>query len=331
MTSKLLQVLMMSVNSRLSADDSWQWFAWAGLMLQVPASFRMGTIDGNARRGRLRLLQEDQLRLQLSWTTPKPRRFDPTRHLQQKLLRTLPKKMRKAESEIVCRVVSSTFTPLMGYCSEQEGIDRYLGYCPTTGRAVELVYHHRSVREDKRFRSHMLKSLTDQPADKPQQWGFFNHRFKTPANYAYQRAILNIGDMQIDLNAINRTFTRAKLSIRFIYPAALALQRQSIPQWLAATIHTDKNMRRPRYLKRFRRGGPVHESVDTPLGPALRCITHLRWMFRLVSWTVSWKKCAWLIHDQQQDRLIIITIDDRSGRFEPLLSQVLQGLHQIGP
>ena len=304
-------------------------FAWAGLILDLPPTYRPVKIDGTARKGMIALADDERMRLELAWGVPRGRRFDARRVLQRKLKSNMPPKHRR-RGAFAAHIETRDLPPfdtLIGYHDEEQGLDRWLGFVPTTRRALEIVYHHGTSRENRQFRERILPSLADQTPEQPQRWAFFDHRFVTPAGYAYRDSTLNVGDMRVRLVAWNRPWSRASVTIRLIYPAELALARSPLDLWLTDHVIHRKRVHRPRYRKTLRRGGIVCDSVETAIGPGLTCDTYLRPLLKTISWGMPWRLRCWLIHDQKRDRLLLIDAQDKLRRLDAIIDTIVEGLH----
>ena len=232
---------------------------------------------------------------------------------------------RSAKAHVQTRSLPG-FATLLGYRDEDHELDRWLGFIPDTRRAVEIVYHHGSARENKCFHDRILPSLADQSPDEPQRWAFFGHRFTTPAGYAYRDSTLNLGDMRVRLTAWNRGLSRASVTVRLIYPAELALTRMRFDDWLDDHVTHRKRVHRPRYRKLLGRGGIVCDSFDTELGPALVADADLRRLLKVISWGLPWRMRTWLVHDRKHDRLVLVDAQDKRSRLDPIIDTIVNGM-----
>lgn len=309
-----------------AATDDLVPFAWAGLILNVPSDYRLVRIDGNARKGMIGLADDQRLRLELAWGMPRKGRFNADRILRRKLKRAMPfSDRRRAKDHIQIRKLPA-FDTLLGYRDEEQELDRWFGFITATRRAVEIVYHHGSAKENKRFHDQLLPSLADQPLDGPQKWSFFDHRFVTPGRFMYRDSTLNLGDMKVRLTAWNRGLSRASVIVRLIYPAELALGRLPFEDWLTDHVALRKRAHRPRYRKLFHRGGVVFDAIDTKLGPGLVADAYLRWQFKAISWGLPWRLRTWLIHDQKNNALILIDAQDKLLRLDSIVDTIVDGM-----
>ncbi len=309
-----------------AATDDLVPFAWAGLILNVPSDYRLVRIDGHARKGLIGLADDQKLRLELAWGMPRKGRFKADRILRRKLKRAMPfRDRRHAKDHIQTRSLPA-FDTLLGYRDEEQELDRWFGFITSTRRAVEIVYHHGSAKENKQFHDQLLPSLADQPFDGPQRWAFFGHRFVTPAGFMYRDSTLNLGDMKVRLTAWNRGLSRASVTIRLIYPAELALGRLLFEDWLTEHVTARRRAHRPRYRKLFHRGGVVVDSIETKLGPGLVADSYLRWQFKTISWGLPWRLRTWLIHDQKNDALILIDAQDKRLRLDSIIDTIVDGM-----
>ena len=71
-------------------------FAWAGLILNVPPTFRLFKIDGNARKGMVGLADDERSRLELAWGMPRRKRFKADAVLRRKIIGTMPHRSRRS-------------------------------------------------------------------------------------------------------------------------------------------------------------------------------------------------------------------------------------------
>ena len=300
-------------------------FAWAGLYLHTPASYRLFRIDGSYAKGNLGLADDRRPKLELAWKLPRKRRFDPHRMIRQQLVRTLPRAMRAQADKHIQPVASDHFASLLRYTDRERRIDRCAGLMRRTGRLVEMLVHFRDDDEpDEALLKHTAASLFDQPSDHPQRWAFFGHRLTSPTGYRYQSAQLNIGDMSVRFTRADRP--AASLSVRIIYTAALALQRRSMRDWLVA-LHREERLNGNNlyYLQRDKKGD-LDDTIETSLGETLVRHDRLRRTVRSVRWKLPTYQRRWMIHDKAHDRLLLIRVADEPDRFEPTLQAVLDGL-----
>ncbi len=259
----------------MSIDDQHRPFAWAGLRLNVPAELRPFRVDGRYRRGNVGLADASQPRLELAWTLPKRRRFDPHRMLRHKLVRTMPPAHQRKADELISLVESEHFAPLWRYTDEQRNLDRCVGYARGTGRIVELIVHfYNDEHSDEALLRQATSTLYDQRLDAPQKWAFFGHRITAPTGFVFDDAELNIGDMSVRFRQYDRR--QISLTVRLLYTAKLALQRRSMAKWIAAFHKADKftgnNLYRLPGRDQIVRG----DMVQTPLGEAMVCDSRLR-------------------------------------------------------
>lgn len=307
------------------ADEQHHPFAWAGLRMSIPTTMRPFRIEGEYKRGNLGLGDDLQPRIELAWRLIKRRRFDPQRLLRHQLVRILPREQRAAAQRHIKPLDSDHFAPLLRYTDTEQRLDRCVGYARATGRVVEMVIHFNENDEpDDALLQHAAATLHDQPPNQPHRWAFFGHRLTTPAGYLYDSAKLNIGDMGIRLRHDRR---RAhSLTIRVLYTARLALQRHGLPLWITAFHKDDKVTGLNIYELPGTTEGARCDKIDTPIGPALVCESHLRRVIRSFRWKLPRRQRHWLIHDETRDRLLYVRLADDPARLDPTLNEIIAGL-----
>jgi len=308
----------------ITDTSQYQPFAWAGLFLRTPATFRLFRVDGGYIKGNVGLADDRAPRLELAWKLPRKRRFDPHRMIRQQLVRTLPRPMRAHADKHIQSVPSEHFASLLRYTDTTRRLDRCAGLMRGTGRLVEMIVHFREDDEpDEALIQSTAASLFDQPTDRPQRWSFFGHRFTTPADYRYHSAKLNIGDMSVRLTRADRP--AASLTVRIIYTAKLALHRRSMRDWLVALHREDRFNGNNLYYLPPDKNGTRDDTINTSRGEALGRHDRLRRTVRTVRWKVPTYQRRWMVHDEANDRLLLIRVADDPDRFESTFQAVLDG------
>jgi len=299
-------------------------FAWAGLYMHTPPAMRLFRVDGGYVKGNVGLADDQRPRLEIGWKLHSKRRFDPHRMIRQQLARTLPRAMRRQAEKHIQPVKSEHFASLLRYTDENRRIDRCVGLARHSGRVIEMLIHFRDDdTPDEPLIRNVADSLRDQPTDQPQRWAFFGHRITTPADYHYHSSLLNIGDMSVRLTRADRP--AASISVRIIYTAKLAMQRRGLLDWLAALHKEDRLNGDNLYYHQLENGKPRCDTIQTPLGEALRCDGRLRRTVRTVRWKLPKHQRRWIIHDTAQDRLVMIRVADDPDRFDPTFDKLIAG------
>jgi hypothetical protein len=311
---------------KLPADGSMRWLGWAGLLMPIPTSFRLAKIDGKARKGSLVLADDERPRVEIAWATVTRGRFDAEALLHRRLARVLRVNVRVV-AQRVRRVSSDSFDPMVSCDDSTRDFDRFAGYCPHTRRIIDCAYHRGTPREDALVRRHTFGDLIDQRLDQPMRWALFDLSFTAPAGYRYDAAVLNVGDMAVRVSPFEGEYRGPSVTVRQIYPAGVALQRQPLEQWMRDLLESRRQMYALRQVLGRRRGASYLQAVQTVRGEGLFYDARLRWVMRLLFWRQPPRMGIWLIHDQQVDRLLCIQVADQPQRLQPMLQQVLDGLH----
>ncbi|MCX5658711.1 MAG: hypothetical protein NTW19_03190 [Planctomycetota bacterium] len=274
---------------------------WAGLLLPVPANWALYEVQGNAEEGRVGLADDECPRLRLQWGAVTRRRFNADKFVRRRLNRASGKSKNSTDPRVVEHPV---FAPLMTLADDKAGIDRAAGYCPASGRVVEVVYHRGSLREDRAWSTAILPGLRDQPRTGPARWSFFDVSFVAPAGFLYDKATLNLGDMRVDLRSGARPNAGPAMGVRHVYPAGLALARRPLEAWLLAWGEEFKQFYRPQRQSLVTRGTPTLAPIQTPLGQGLALDMLFRPVYRPFLWRAPAAMRAWLIHDARANRLV---------------------------
>jgi hypothetical protein len=300
-------------------------FAWSGLALRVPAHYRLFRVQGGHRKGSLGIAEEESARLEVAWGRVGRPRFEPERALPAQLVGRHRRRARKAARQRVEHWAHPQFRPLVRLREPEHAVDRCMGYAPDTGRVVELILHTGEAAEaDAALMRRLAGSLRDQQAETPQRWAFFAHRLTAPAGFVHEDSQLRVGDMALWFRREDRR--PGRLSVRLVYPARLAVQRQRMAGWMTNLHYEDRIVGQNLYCQPGNRRTIWTEQTHTQRGPARWCDAWLRGPVRLIRWRMpSWQR-HWLIHDEEADRLISVRLADEPARFQPTLDAVLGGL-----
>ncbi len=320
----------------MSNDSDIKTFAWAGLQLQIPMSYRLTKIKGNYDNGSLSLADESQVRLQIAWGQSRRRKiFDADTFLRKRLIKATTKLNTDIIHANIKPFYIDAFSPLLCYTDKENKLEHYAGFCKKTKRLVQILYRQGTGRENRLFHSEVLPSLYDQPVEDGLEWNFFSQHFRTPPGFRYHSAMLKIGDMSVTLLKDISSSHQNEITIRCIYPATLALNRKDNTKWIEDIILETDYRYRGRRKKIFSRR-TVSEPIDTPIGPALRAITKLRSHYRIFIWRVpplsyavkrfNTMRCNWLIHDRLHDRLLYVVIGAKRKELDDIFQQTLVGL-----
>lgn len=235
--------------------------------------------------------------------------------------------MARREQLPIVTVERTGWDPLWRYDDPVGKIDHWMGYCPQTCRVVDLAYHRGSPAEDRQARSLVLEHLTDQPPDRPRMWSFFDVSFVVPPGFIYDEAEMNVGDMWVEFDAADG---RGSLTVRQIYPAKLALKRQSLGKWLGMLLDERIKMYSPR-ATRAARNRHEYDSLRTLLGGGVVCDARLRLLLRPFRWRLPRLQRTQLIHDTRTNRLVALRLTARPERIDEWFNLLHHGMHWARP
>lgn len=214
----------------------------------------------------------------------------------------------------------------------EAGEEHFAGYCPETRRAVRVTCQGGNTAEVGAWRSDALvRSLIDQIPAKGQEWEFFSLRFRSPPRFEYDGAHLQVGDMSVQFSQPGRK-RKPTLRLRFIYPAALALSRQDLEQWLREVLEKEEEPRdRPMGRVHFRRDPVALHECRTPLGRGFRADANLGRRFRFpLPGRRSVNRGSWIFHDTEHERLVIVRVATSREPVEEIFEYVLEGMVHDG-
>jgi hypothetical protein len=209
-----------------------QTLAWAGLLLSLPEDYRPARIEGGHNKGLMLLADDERARLVLAWATVTRKQFDAAEFCKEKLLSLFDAKAGVSQASLVRVGNNRGFTTMFWAHSKEEQKIRAVGYCPQTGRVVDCLYHTGTARQDLAFTQGLLEGIADQPVDQDYQWAVLGSSFHVPGGLRYLESTLNLGDQTIRFIGARRESLGPVLVVRQVYPAALAMGRQPMEEWL---------------------------------------------------------------------------------------------------
>ena len=225
------------------------------------------------------------------------------------------------------------FTPLGCYTCEPSATDYYLGFCPATGRSIQITYHHAdpsSQREDQIFAAQIMPGLRDQPAGVPSRWAVFDLSFIAPPGLKLGAAKLDMGDMGIELWSGRARESGPSLGLREIYPAQLALARQPMEDWLRAWARRFAPVYMPQGSGLLGRRPAAVAAVHTARGPGVMLDLRLLWTYRSFFRRAPRTLRLYLFEDKAVGRLVGVSVGAAPDQLEAGLAQMLEGLHWSG-
>jgi hypothetical protein len=303
-----------------------QTLAWAGLALPLPRDYRPARIEGNHEKGLILLADDHRPRLVLAWATVTRREFDPTEFCTQKLISLFDSTAGVGPSSVKRVSGNPSFTTMIYAHSREEEKIRAVGYCPATGRIIDSLYHVGTAREDMAFTEGLLRNITDQPIDKPYQWGVLGSSFTVPEGFRYLESTLNLGDQLTRFIAGKSEANGPVLVVRQVYPADLALSRQSLEEWLEDWA----TGRGASYAPKTHRQGVTFPVVKDPATLAghvgFSIESHLRIPLKISRWWMPRHSRFYAVHHKGVDRLVFIQVAGPLEMLEPWAATVASSL-----
>lgn len=255
----------------MEGDHSGPVVGWAGWWLPTPEAWRFFKMDGGYRRGFLIVGDDERPRLEMAWAWVTRRRMNIPRYIREYLLARVPRKRRAGVAGEVAEFSLPGFEHAVSLTIDEQ--TRYVGYCVRTHRILHWVYHHGSLKQNRRFSADCLPLWRDQPLDAPSKWRFFDVSFAVPAGFRLHYCTLNLGDMEVILTDPTPWGARPRLCVRHIYPATLALARRPLEEWMKELF----GKRRGPYRSRDHKKAPP-QPFDHPRGPGLRIVAVLQFL-----------------------------------------------------
>jgi hypothetical protein len=289
--------------------------AWAGLRLPVPEVYRPARTEGDYVKGLIVLSDDQRARLVIAWATVTRKKFDPQEFCRTKLLSLFGKSSKIQESHVV-KVKNASFTTLVSAASPEDKVIRTVGYCPTTRRVIDILYHTGTAREDLIFNTVFLPGLCDQPIDSDYRWSILGSSMTIPAGFKYLESRLNLGDQTLRFVTGKSEGNSPLLLIRQVYPASLALNRQPLADWLEDWVTGPGASYAPRTKRVGFRFPPFIQETKLVDHDAVYVNGSLRWPLRLTRWWMPRKSCFYAVHIKPLDRILMIQVSGPADLLE---------------
>ncbi len=307
-----------------------QALAWAGLSIPAPREYRPARFEGDHLKGLMLLADDARPRLVLAWATVTRKQFDPTEFCTQKLLSLFDSSSGIGPSSIKRLSGNLSFTTMLWVHAKEEQKIRAVGYCPATGRVIDSLYHTGTAREDLAFTDGLLRNIADQPLDKDYQWAVLGSSFTVPAGFKYLESTLNLGDQLTRFIAARSEAQGPSLVVRQVYPADLALSRQSLEEWLEDWA----TGRGASYAPQTRRQGftfpPVKDPITLAGHKGFVIHSHLRIPLKITRWWMPRHSRFYAVHHSGVDRLLLIQAAGPIERLDPWATTVASSLTLTG-
>lgn len=214
--------------------------AWAGWSLPIPEAWQPLKVEGGWQKGSMMIGTEETPVALIKWLRPQEKRFDAERWMQQRFkdLGALPDDNTPT---------AAGFVPAQWVVALQnkEGVGKtiWYGYAPDADLLMECVSTSAvdAAQRDLFFNT-LLPCLAATPVTEPVPWSLFSAAFTSPPGYTLTNQRIALGDVALELHNDNGH----RLILRQVFPAALAMQRRGLEQWLDSPPFMERrHLRRP--------------------------------------------------------------------------------------
>jgi hypothetical protein len=204
--------------------------------VRVPEDWRPVDLQGEWGKGNAVIGDADAGLMQVKWWRPASRSFDPRRWA--------AARARAMAAALGAGPMPEGFeeSSFFGEVPSRGGGARaiWFGWHPGARLAIEAAVNLGGGAGARRALRDVLPGLRCAPADGPQDWAVFGSSFRSPAGFRLEAKRIFSGDVALRLSGGRR----ARLVLRQVYPAAVALQRRPIEKWLAAFPFEEHRRRR---------------------------------------------------------------------------------------
>jgi hypothetical protein len=249
-------------------------------MLQLPRRWDAVKLEGDFALGHALFADAQRPRLGLRWQSLR-KNADATAAVIH-ALRAEVGQLAADEAKVISNGGELWQSPILYEEPKPPGRDVFVGFSSTSNRLLELVYH--THHRDNALASVILPTLADLSVERAVPWSIFDLSCMVPGGMPLRSHRLNAGDL--GLTFVDRY--GCELTIRQIAIAKLALQRQSLDEWIAD---------QQRVSKRYHQPNGVFSDTTLVLGNR----------------DVSARQLTTIaLHDEPRDRLVIVHGSDES-------------------
>ena len=211
------------------SENEWNQFGWEGISFTKPKGWDLGTVEGNEKRGYVRLDDHALSRMELRW-----QKESSTLSLEKvltKYIRDLARKARrqKIDFSIINKKDYQTRTVKGKYFTWEadfRGIN-LVAQCRKTSRLLlACVFGKREENMDRKAEK-IFSTLRDHTADGKLPWSVFDFGFTTPCELKLNNHKLLSGHLMFDFSRAEDSFIFERLSI-----ANILLKDKSLTHWV---------------------------------------------------------------------------------------------------
>ena len=287
--------------------------AWVGWETMIPDDWRPLRVEGDWDKGNIIVGGGEQALFQIKWRRTGPA-FRGDRWLKRRLTKVRAK---AAEDGPALRGFGHTPRSPGGGRNAALGALWY-GHAPEARMIVEIGVAATAPKAARRqMEDRVIPKMQATALNAPTRWAIFGSSFESPAGFTLARRRLHLGDVVLEL----KTPDKARLTLRQVYPGALALARRKMSEWLEFTPFREG--------RRFKAARPNEDwSLDTPGGTwsGLRRTGRKRvpFPFGIIA---ARRSVAAVLHDTELDRLLIAECDSRRDVRPETVADALRAMN----
>jgi len=208
----------------------WQMLAWQGILLHVPSDWNPGTLEGDVRKGFLRIEDDETVCLEAKWQ--RCRAGESLRRAVDRHLKMLGAEAADNTAEVRVRRNTGLVHLERAECESYEchGAVRETGLA-VIGRDCRRIVLVRVLAAPGATTRRVLRSFRDCAAADTFDWSVYGLRFRMPASYTLHSEELSAGRLQLVLRGGGRLARALRVSF-----AEQILRRQSLREWFKQNL-----------------------------------------------------------------------------------------------
>jgi len=206
----------------------WTHIGWQGIQFPILNDWHLARVQGERKKGYLRVDDDERVRLELRWEKPRQRRGD-FASVADQMLGQLEKFSRKKRASFTLRRGVRVATPegKEFECFETKGDVVSCGClmrCKTCGRTLLGRVLGRPKEDLKTIAKKIFETLTDHPGeDGLDHWDVYELQFAVPPSYVLQRTKMRTGALEMHFNE-----KKTELDIRRFGLAGILLRERTL-------------------------------------------------------------------------------------------------------
>ena len=209
----------------------WSSFAWQGIRLDVPDAWNLGAIEGDFRKGYVRLEDDEIVRVEVKWERGR-RTTSPERAMAGLLAgmeRVAKKRGLKFHSKCGLSLVDRRDDREAECCEWTSDFRAYdmVSRCDVCRRVVLLRVLTRQGESMKREVRRIFNSLTDHALDGRLAWSVYGFGFAAPEAYRLKRSLLTAGRIELSLRRGRDELLAGRVGV-----PEIALRGRDMETWL---------------------------------------------------------------------------------------------------